>query len=208
MLEGRNLDEVFGKLERVWGKRVGPLNKGRFSMFRGLRIIFKKTLQTRFYSPFPKKSLKIAVKTFPPGVILLSPPNNRWYAVSMCILLNLLQQRQMITVSRYSFSRYRSQKDTINNIPPHTHTILSNSIFWSRYIFINISFAFDASIIIYTSMYKVSEYCNHVLAKYKSWFPPLNWNNRESDWLIGKSRTKQVARIEQCSIVKTVAKDF
>ena len=45
MLEGRNLDEVFGKLERVWEKRVGPLNKGRFSMFRGLRIIFNKTLK-------------------------------------------------------------------------------------------------------------------------------------------------------------------
>ena len=27
-------------------------------------------------------------------------------------------------------------------------------------------------------------------------------------WLIGKNRTKQVARIEQCSIVKTVAWDF
>ena len=61
MLEGRNLDEVFGKLERIREKRVGPLNKGRFSMFRGLRIIFNKTLQIRFYSPFPKKSLKIAV---------------------------------------------------------------------------------------------------------------------------------------------------
>ena len=74
MLEGRNLDEVFGKLKRVWEKRVGPLNKGRFRMFRGLRIIFNKTLQIRFYSPFPKKSLKTAVKTPPPGVILLPPP--------------------------------------------------------------------------------------------------------------------------------------
>ena len=52
---------------------------------------------------------------------------------SMCILLNLLQQRQMRTDSRYSFSRYRSLKDTINNIPSRTHTILSTSIFWSRY---------------------------------------------------------------------------
>ena len=81
MLEGRNLDEVFGKLERVWEKRVGPLNKGRFSMFRGLRIIFIKTLQIRFYSPFPKKSLKIAVKTSPRCDIACPPPNNRWYAV-------------------------------------------------------------------------------------------------------------------------------
>ena len=81
MLEGRNLDEVFGKLERVWEKRVGPLNKGRFSMFRGLCIIFNKTLQIRFYSPFPKKSLKIAVKTFLPRCDIDCPPNNRWYAV-------------------------------------------------------------------------------------------------------------------------------
>ena len=80
----------------------------------------------------------------------------------------------MITVSRYSFSEYRSQKDTINNIPSHTHTILSNSIFRVVRICINISFAFDASIILYASMYKASEYCNHVLAKHKSWFPPLN----------------------------------
>ena len=83
MLEGRNLDEVFGKLERVWEKRVGPLNKGRFSMFRGLRIIVNKTLQIRFYSPFPKKSLKIAVKTPPPRCDIACPPpqTNRWYAV-------------------------------------------------------------------------------------------------------------------------------
>ena len=26
---------------------------------------------------------------------------------------------------------------------------------------------------IYTSMYMVSENCNHVLAKYKSWFSPI-----------------------------------
>ena len=51
MLEGRNLDEVFGKLERVWGKGVGPLNKGGFIRFRGLATIFKKTLEIRFYSP-------------------------------------------------------------------------------------------------------------------------------------------------------------
>ena len=44
-----------------------------------------------------------------------------------------LQQRQMITFFRYSFPRYRSQNDTINNIPSHSHTILSASIFWSRY---------------------------------------------------------------------------
>ena len=54
---------------------------------------------------------------------------------SMCMLLNLPQQRQMRTVSRYSFSRYRSLKDTIKKIPSHmyTHSILSTSIFWSRY---------------------------------------------------------------------------
>ena len=57
-------------------------------------------------------------------------------------------------------------------------------------------------------MYMVNEYCNHILAKYKSWFSPIELKYRESDWLIGKSRMKQVARIEQCSIVKTVAWDF
>ena len=82
MLEVRNLDEAFGKLERVWEKRVGPLNEGKFSKFRGLRIIFNKTLQIRFYSHFPKKSLKIVVKTSPPRCdIACPPPNNRWYAV-------------------------------------------------------------------------------------------------------------------------------
>ena len=75
MLEGRNFDEVFGKLKRVLEEMVGSLNKGRFSWFRRLHIIFNKTLQIRFYSPpFPKKSLKIAVTPPPPpGVILLAP---------------------------------------------------------------------------------------------------------------------------------------
>ena len=51
-------------------------------MFRGLRIIFNKTLQIRVYSPFPKKSLKIAVNPPPPRCdIACPPPNNRWYAV-------------------------------------------------------------------------------------------------------------------------------
>ena len=57
-------------------------------------------------------------------------------------------------------------------------------------------------------MYIESEYSHYVLAKYKSWFSSFNLNDRESDWLIGKRRTKQVAITEQCSIVKTVARDF
>ena len=40
-------------------------------------------------------------------------------------------------------------------------------------MFINIPFALDASNIIYTGMYMVNEYCNHILAKYKSWFSPI-----------------------------------
>ena len=38
-------------------------------------------------------------------------------------------------------------------------------------IFINISFVFDARIILNTNMYVVSEYCHDLLAKYKSCFP-------------------------------------
>ena len=47
---------------------------------------------------------------------------------------------------------------------------------------INISFAFDARIILNTSMYMESEYCQHVLAKYKSWFFP-NELKQSGIWL-------------------------
>ena len=62
--------------------------------------------------------------------------------------------------------------------------------------------------IIYKWKSSTCEYLQHVIAKYKSWFFSLDWNNLEYDWLIWKSLMKHVARIEQCSTVKTVARDF
>ena len=141
-----------------------------------------------------------------PKIIKIGQPC-LWTCLHGFLVDTLLKQRQMRTVSRHSFSRYRSQPAIIKHFPFTLIQLYQLLCFEVVIIFINMSCVFDASII-YTSMYMVSENCHHVLAKYKVGFSPLNLNNRESDWLMGKSRMKQVARIEQCSIVKTVARDF
>ena len=51
----------------------------------------------------------------------------------MCILLNLFKQRQMTTISRHSFSWYRSLKGTINNSLPHSYNSLNFYVLKSLY---------------------------------------------------------------------------
>ena len=74
-------------------------------------------------------------------------------------------------------------------------------------LFINISFAFDARIILNTSMYIVSEHSHHVLAKYKIGFPI---DLKESGiWLANLEKFHET-RCKNTAVLyrKTVAWDF
>ena len=54
------------------------MNNGRFTRFRGLHTIVKKTLQIRFFSPFPKQIFQNRRKQPPSRCDFAPPPaNNR-----------------------------------------------------------------------------------------------------------------------------------
>ena len=134
------------------------------------------------------------------------------YALQLCVfyLIYLNKGRWERYPVTPSYSRYRSRKDTINNSLSRSYNSFNFYVLKSLwYLLINIYLSHLAQGLywILVCFWKVNIVTMCSL-NVKVGFCSLHWNNREYDWVIWKSFMKHVTRIEQCSVVKTVARDF